>query len=250
MLNPREREIIAFHEMGHALVALAQSEADPEHKVSIIPRGIGALGYTIQRPTEDRYMHTKLELEKKSAVLLGGRAAKKLKFGILSTGAADDLSKASDLAHEMVTRYGMDESPGYVAFEPPRSNLLEIPVGLTPQQRPVSEETQRIIDCAIRDNVMDGFKQATSLLLANRDLLEQGEKVSCRKKRLTKVISAHCRLSCNARAPNAVSDCLFPGNFCEIAKTSSYEAIFFQCVLKNHFVAYEIRQLGDPSNWI
>ena len=160
--------------MGHALVALAQPEADPVHKVSIIPRGIGALGYTIQRPIEDRYMMTQAELDRKIAILLGGPAAEKLKFDMLSTVAADDLSKATDLAHEMVTRYGMDESLGYIAFEMPRSQLLEMPGGLLPQRRTVSEETQRRIDSAIRGIVMNGFKQATSLLLANRDVLDSG----------------------------------------------------------------------------
>jgi cell division protease FtsH len=110
VLNPREREVVAYHEMGHALVALALPGTDPVHKVSIIPRGIGALGYTIQRPTEDRFLMTREELEHKMAVLLGGRAAEKLVFGQLSTGAADDLAKVTDIARDMVMRYGMDEA--------------------------------------------------------------------------------------------------------------------------------------------
>ena len=93
LLNPKEREIVAYHEMGHALVALALPGTDPVHKVSIIPRGVGALGYTIQRPTEDRFLMTREELENKMAVLLGGRAAELMVFGHLSTGAADDLRK-------------------------------------------------------------------------------------------------------------------------------------------------------------
>ena len=122
VLNAREREIVAYHEMGHALVALSLPGADPVHKVSIIPRGIGALGYTIQRPTEDRFLMTREELEHKIMVLLGGRAAEKLVFGHLSTGAADDLAKVTDIARDMVTRYGMVEQLGYVAYEaqPPR----------------------------------------------------------------------------------------------------------------------------------
>src|SRR5918995_219149 len=117
LLNPREREIVAYHEMGHALVALALPGVDPVHKVSIIPRGVGALGYTIQRPTEDRFLMTKEELENKMAVLLGGRAAEFIVFGHFSTGAADDLRRVTDIARSMVTRYGMSETLGSVAYD-------------------------------------------------------------------------------------------------------------------------------------
>src|SRR5688572_10605719 len=117
LLNPREREIVAYHEMGHALVALALPGVDPVHKVSIIPRGVGALGYTIQRPTEDRFLMTREELENKMAVLLGGRAAELIAFGHLSTGAAVDLRRVTDIARSMVTRYGMSEKLGSVAYE-------------------------------------------------------------------------------------------------------------------------------------
>jgi len=175
VLNAKERESVAFHEMGHALVALAQIGTDPVHKVSIIPRGIGALGYTIQRPTEDRYLMTRPELEQKISVLMGGRAAEKLVFGLLSTGAADDLVKASDIAHDMVTRYGMDEDLGFVAFEPQRQQqMIELPPGFMPQGARISQETQAQIDAAIRSIVMDGFERATLILSANRDLLARG----------------------------------------------------------------------------
>jgi cell division protease FtsH len=174
VLNPKERETIAFHEMGHALVALAQVGTDPVHKVSIIPRGIGALGYTIQRPTEDRYLMTRPELEQKIAVLLGGRAAEKLAFDILSTGAADDLAKATDIARDMVTRYGMDEDLGYVAFEPQRQQMLDLPSSILPQHPQPSEHTQRHIDDAIRGIVMNGFERAIAILRANSDVLKRG----------------------------------------------------------------------------
>jgi len=114
-LNDREREIVAHHEMGHAIVGMALPGVDEVHKVSIIPRGIGALGYTIQRPTEDRYLMTREELENKIAVLLGGRAAEKIIYGHLSTGASDDLARATDIARSMVTRYGMDPDFGHVS---------------------------------------------------------------------------------------------------------------------------------------
>ncbi len=175
VLNAKEREAVAFHEMGHALVALAQTGTDPVHKVSIIPRGIGALGYTIQRPTEDRYLTTRPELEQKISVLLAGRAAEKLVFGLLSTGAADDLAKASDIARDMVTRYGMDEDLGFVAFEPQRQpQMLDLPPGLGLHGAPVSQDTQCDIDAAIRSLVMDGFERATVILSANRELLARG----------------------------------------------------------------------------
>jgi cell division protease FtsH len=117
LLNPRERKVVAYHEMGHALVALMCKQCDPVHKVSIIPRGVGALGYTMQRPTEDRFLMTREELQEKMAVLLGGRAAEQLVFDHLSTGAADDLAKATDIARSMVTRYGMVPELGHVSYE-------------------------------------------------------------------------------------------------------------------------------------
>lgn len=172
VLNPREREIVAYHEMGHALVSLSLPGSDPIHKVSIIPRGIGALGYTIQRPTEDRYLMTREELEHKIMVLLGGRAAEKLVFGHLSTGAADDLAKVTDIARDMVTRYGMDESLGYVAYDVQRPRFLDLPAhpasGVT-----VGAETQQRIDSAVRGIVMDAFQRALRILEQHRDVLER-----------------------------------------------------------------------------
>jgi cell division protease FtsH len=172
VLNEHERETVAYHEMGHALVALALPGSDPVHKVSIIPRGIGALGYTIQRPTEDRYLMTRDELENKIAVLLGGRAAEKLVFGKLSTGAADDLAKATDIARDMVTRYGMDEDLGYVAYEAPRPRFLDVPEMFGGGNR-VSESTQTRIDETIRSLVMGVFERATAILEQNRPVLER-----------------------------------------------------------------------------
>jgi cell division protease FtsH len=172
VLNPREREVVAYHEMGHALTALALPGTDPVHKVSIIPRGIGALGYTIQRPTEDRFLMTREELEHKIMVLLGGRAAEKLVFGQLSTGAADDLAKVTDIARDMVTRYGMVEELGYVAYEAQRPRFLEVP-GLTQGGCQVGDETQQRIDEAVRGIVMGAFGRTTEVLSRNRDVLER-----------------------------------------------------------------------------
>ncbi len=123
LLNPKEREVVAYHELGHALVALSLPGVDPVHKISIIPRGVGALGYTLQRPTEDRFLMTVEELENKMAVLLGGRAAEQLVFGEISTGAVDDLLKVTDIARSMVTRYGMDDKLGQAALRDRARNL-------------------------------------------------------------------------------------------------------------------------------
>jgi len=172
VLNPKEREVVAFHEMGHAITALALPGSDPVHKVSIIPRGIGALGYTIQRPTEDRFLMTREELERKIMVLLGGRAAEKLVFGHLSTGAVDDLAKVTDIARDMVTRFGMVEELGYVAYEAQRPRFLELP-GLTQGGCQVGAETQQRIDNAVRTIVMEAFDRTTAVLGRNRDLLER-----------------------------------------------------------------------------
>ena len=124
-LDARERLVVAYHEIGHALVARALPGSDPVHKISIVPRGVGALGYTLQRPSEDRYLLTKNDLLRRIMVLLGGRAAELLVFGHLSTGAADDLARATQIARDMVTRYGMDDSLGFVAFETQRPRFLE-----------------------------------------------------------------------------------------------------------------------------
>ena len=172
VLNPREREVVAYHEMGHALVALSLPGMDQVHKVSIIPRGIGALGYTIQRPTEDRFLMTREELEHKIMVLLGGRAAEKLVFGQLSTGAADDLAKVTDIARDMVTRYGMDEGLGYVAYEAPPARFLDMP-GELPAARRSSPATQQRIDDAVRAIVMDAFARTLALLEGRRAVLER-----------------------------------------------------------------------------
>ena len=173
VLNPQERETVAYHEMGHALVALALPGTDPVHKISIIPRGIGALGYTIQRPTEDRYLMTADELENKIAVLLGGRAAEKLVFGKLSTGAADDLARATDIARDMITRFGMDEDLGYIAYEAQRPRFLDVQEQTIGGCR-VSESTQAAIDRAIRGLIMRVFDRAYRILEDNRAILERG----------------------------------------------------------------------------
>jgi len=184
VLNPREREVVAYHEMGHVLVAMALPGTDPVHKVSIIPRGIGALGYTIQRPTEDRFLMTREELERKIMVLLGGRAAEKLVFEHLSTGAADDLAKVTDIARDMVTRYGMEESLGYVAYEAQRPTYLDLPGLATGGGWRIGPETQQRIDEAVRRIVMQAFERATALLTERRAVLERAAHVLLQRETL------------------------------------------------------------------
>jgi cell division protease FtsH len=173
LLNPKEKEIVAHHEMGHALVALSLPGTDKVHKVSIIPRGIGSLGYTIQRPTEDRYLMTREELANKVTVLLGGRAAERLIFDKLSTGAADDLAKATDIARSMATRYGMEETLGNVAYETDRTPLLGTNERQTYLERQFSEETAREIDEAVKAILATGYEAARAILVRNRSLLEK-----------------------------------------------------------------------------
>jgi cell division protease FtsH len=174
LLSPKEREIVAYHEMGHALAAMLLPGVDRVQKVSIIPRGIGALGYTIQRPTEDRFLLTEDEVENKITVLLAGRAAERLVFGKVSTGAADDLAKATDIARSAAAQYGMVPSLGDVAYDRQRSQFLQ---GTEPTgwfERSYSEETAREIDCAVRDIIARAAKRASDLIASRRDLLERG----------------------------------------------------------------------------
>ena len=185
LLNPLERKVVAFHELGHALVAIALPGVDAVHKVSIIPRGIGALGYTIQRPTEERYLMTRRELTDKICVLLGGRAAEKLVFGHLSTGAADDLAKVTDIARSMVTRYGMDETLGYVVYDSQKSSFLGQGEGPTWLERRFSEDTARDIDEAVRKIVDDAFARTTGILRQNRAMLERCADVLLQKETLS-----------------------------------------------------------------
>jgi len=182
ILNPFERKVVAYHEMGHALVALSLPGTDTVHKVSIIPRGVGALGYTIQRPLEDRYLMNRGELENKMTVLLGGRAAEHIVFNQLSTGAADDLAKVTDIARSMVMRYGMDEKLGHIAYEEDRATFL--PGAPSFLERRYSEDTAREIDRAVREAVDEAFKKAVAILQERRSALEEGAQSLLQKETL------------------------------------------------------------------
>jgi cell division protease FtsH len=214
VLTPRERDVTAVHEMGHALVALATPGADPVQKVSIIPRAIGALGFTLQRPVEDRYIATRGELEAKMTVLLGGRAAELVMFQELSTGAADDLVRATELAREMVMRYGMDETVGHVVYGEQVGMLPGRPA-VAPESRLYSEQTAREIENAVRALVQQALDRAVAVLTGNRAALEEGarrlvERESLTRDELPVVVapaSAEPKLArpVAARVPRAVS---------------------------------------------
>jgi cell division protease FtsH len=172
LLNPLERRVVAYHELGHAMVGLALPGLDTIHKVSIIPHGVGALGYTIQRPIEDRYLMTRAELEHKMAALLGGRASEQLVFDEISTGAADDLARATDIARAMVLRYGMSDALGNVAYDRERQPFLQ-PAYPVPQERVYSDGTAEAVDHAVRALVDRAFAVATAVLQKNRALLDR-----------------------------------------------------------------------------
>ena len=172
LLNPVERRVVAFHELGHTMVALALPGTDEVHKVSIIPRGVGALGYTIQRPTDDRFLMTRTELENKMAVLLGGRGAEQVVFNEISTGATDDLARATDLARAMVLRYGMSDALGNVAYDRDRSAYLQPDMPMPPN-RDYSDDTAKVVDITVRKLVDHALARAIAILKMNRALLDR-----------------------------------------------------------------------------
>ena len=167
VLNEKERRVVAYHELGHAVVANSLAGVDPVHKVSIIPRGIGALGYTMQRPTEDRFLMSQQELKNKMCVLLAGRAAERVFFDEISTGASDDLQKVTDIARSMVTRYGMEDKLGQAALESESGNFLGTPA--EGGGRRYGEDTAREIDVAVRALIDEAFDRALAIVRDRRD---------------------------------------------------------------------------------
>jgi cell division protease FtsH len=183
ILGQDERRRVAYHEMGHALIAASLPGVDPVHKVSIIPRGVGALGYTMQRPTEDRFLMVRHDLENRIAVLMGGRAAESLVFdGEVSTGAADDLQRATEIAMEMVTRYGMDATVGPRTYAPPPQPFL---TGTTASRVDASEVTEREIDVAVRDITIQASDRASGILRSRRSDLDEGARLLLAQETLT-----------------------------------------------------------------
>jgi cell division protease FtsH len=176
ILNKMEKERVAYHEVGHALVALSFPGSDPIQKISIIPRGIAALGYTLQLPTEDRFLMTKTELENKIAVLLGGRIAEELIFGEASTGAQNDLVKATDIAKSMIKSYGMSDKLGTVTLDRERQPLF-MQIQAPQEKGDYSEETAREIDCEVRRIIDEQYECVKRLLAEKKRALIEGAKV-------------------------------------------------------------------------
>ncbi|MGI9355653.1 MAG: ATP-dependent zinc metalloprotease FtsH [Rhizobiaceae bacterium] len=184
LLNPDERRRVAYHEMGHALAAAVTPGSDPVHKVSIIPRSIGALGYTLQRPTEDRFLITTNELKNRMTVLLAGRAAENLVFREISTGAADDLAKVTDIARQIVTRFGMSDKLGQAVLEEQRQGYLgDDKLGI--QQRDYSEATAREVDLAVRSLIAEAYDKAGNILNKHRKELDAGANLLLEKETIT-----------------------------------------------------------------
>jgi cell division protease FtsH len=169
VLNKQERERVAYHECGHAIVASVLPHADPVKRVSIIPRGIAALGYTLQTPTEDRYLLTKSELLDRIAVMLGGRAAEEIVYNEISTGAKNDLDKATDLALNMVRSYGMSENLGPLSYDRGGPAFLNVPGA--GHEKDYSEETARKIDDEVRTIVEDAYARARTIIREQHDAL-------------------------------------------------------------------------------
>jgi cell division protease FtsH len=174
VLSDKERDIVAHHEMGHALVAASVAHADPVHKVTIIPRGVAALGMTYQLPTEDRFLLTRSELEDRLAVLLGGRVAEELVYGEVSTGAHNDLERATELARLMVTKYGMSERLGLATYGERLPLFLQGPAVPWPTERAWSEETARAIDAEVREILDRAHERVRAILTAKKAVLVAG----------------------------------------------------------------------------
>ncbi|MGD8699135.1 MAG: cell division protein FtsH, partial [Gemmatimonadales bacterium] len=172
LINDDEKRIVAYHEAGHALVAQCVDHADPVHKISIIPRGIGALGYTQQLPTEDRYLLTRAELEDRIAVLLGGRVAEEIVFGEMSTGAQNDLSRVTEIARSMVSEYGMSEALGPITYESRARDMLGYRGSLEAEPVQHSEETRKEIDREVRRIVDGAHDHVHDLLMRERTALD------------------------------------------------------------------------------
>jgi len=182
LINPREREIVAFHEMGHAMVALSLPGTDLVQKISIIPRGIAALGYTMQVPTEDRFLMKKTELLNRIATLLGGRAAEEIIFEDISTGAHNDLARATDIARSMVKEYGMSSTVGQVYFaREKRGQFLDTVIQ---GAKEYSEATAELIDSEVRDIIQNQYEKALDLLKSKRQILEKGAALLLEKEKI------------------------------------------------------------------
>ena len=182
LINPKERETVAYHELGHALVAMSLPGTDPVQKISIIPRGVAALGYTMQVPTEDRFLMSRTELLNKIATLLGGRASEEVIFGDISTGAHNDLAKATEIARSMVKEYGMSSKVGQVYFSRPK----KAPVfGLGMQNEDeYGQATAELIDSEVARIIKEQYTIALELLKGKKDILREAAEVLLEKEKI------------------------------------------------------------------
>jgi cell division protease FtsH len=206
VLSPDEKKRVAHHELGHALVALSLPRGEGVHKISIIPRGIAALGYTMQAPTEDRYLMTESELKDKVATLLGGRAAEELIYDEVSTGAHDDLSKATDIARSMVKTFGMSARVGQVSFEKDRRTLMLQTPGEPPLRGEYSDQTARAIDDEVRRIIDEQRDRATEILSQRHEVLLRAAQVLLAKEtisgqELRELLAAHVPSEAEAEPP-------------------------------------------------
>ena len=168
VMNEQERTTVAYHEIGHAMVAQLMPHAEPVAKISIVPRSRGALGYTMQMPTEDRYLMTREELEDRISVMLGGRAAEQVVIGTISTGASDDINRATELARRMVTEFGMSEKLGSVRYAGQQLQYLN---GAVRDNGQISPETQELIDSEIQRLITQQYDRAKQLLVDHLPVL-------------------------------------------------------------------------------
>jgi cell division protease FtsH len=183
LINKEERKIVAYHETGHALVGLVVPGAGPVQKITIVPRGVAALGYTLNVPTEERYLMRKSELLDRIAMSLGGRVAEEIVFDDVSTGAHNDLSKATEIARTMVTQYGMDETLGHVYLESGSSSPYLNAPGL-PEEKQYSEETSREIDSAVHKILDEQYARAKDIITKHRQVLEEGAELLLEKEKI------------------------------------------------------------------
>jgi len=170
VLNPDEKRIVAYHEVGHALVGVLMPGSHKVEKISIVPRGVGALGYTLQLPEEDRYLMAEDEIRGRIATLLGGRSAEEVVFDKVSTGASDDIQKATDMAERMVTLYGMVDKLGPIAYERIQQQFLD---GASSARRALGAQVASQIDEEVRNTIEAAHQAAVRILVANRPLLEE-----------------------------------------------------------------------------
>jgi cell division protease FtsH len=171
VMSDKERRIVAYHESGHAIVASVLPGLDPVHKISIVQRGFGALGYTMQLPLEDRYLMTRTDLLGQLAVLLGGRTAEEIAFGEISTGAQNDLQRATDIARAMVTEFGMSDLVGLVNHNGHKRNpFLETP--FVQERGAYAEQTALLIDTEVKRILAESHDQARRVLLEHRAVLD------------------------------------------------------------------------------